>query len=161
MIERILFLLKKHKVTAKSLTEQLGINASSVSEWKSGKIKPSIEALIRISLIFNVTLDWLLTGEGEMYRNSDKKDSIAEELPTDEKMLLNNYRKLSDGCKFAVQEFTMNMVMTSEPPVKKQIVSKQYKKINIKKEGERGPQKEGKKKSSEDEMAATIIKDFN
>lgn len=63
IVERISSLLSQNGMTAKELTQLLKISKTAVSEWKSGKLKPSTEALIGISQIFNVSLDWLLTGE--------------------------------------------------------------------------------------------------
>ena len=62
MIERILDLLKLNNMTAKDLTLLLGVNRSTVSEWKKGKIKPSIEHIIKMSQIFSVSTDYLLVG---------------------------------------------------------------------------------------------------
>ena len=63
IIERISLLLSQNDMTAKELTQLLKISKTAISEWKSGKLKPSTEALIGISQIFNVSLDWLLTGK--------------------------------------------------------------------------------------------------
>ncbi len=65
IIERISLLLLQNNMTAKELTQLLKISKTAVSEWKSGKLKPSTEALIGISQIFNVSLDWLLTGKSQ------------------------------------------------------------------------------------------------
>ena len=67
MIERILQLMELNGMTAKELTALLGLNRSAISEWKSGKAKPTVQHIINISKIFNVSTDYLLTGE------SDKK----------------------------------------------------------------------------------------
>ena len=63
-IERISQLLEKNNMTAKNLCLQLGIrNTNTVSEWRKGKTKPSAETLVNIARIFQVSLDWLLTGQ--------------------------------------------------------------------------------------------------
>jgi phage repressor protein C with HTH and peptisase S24 domain len=64
-------------MTAKEFTEQLEINSSSVSEWKKGKMKPTLDTLVRISLIFNVTLDWLITGNGGKHRAAPLLSNIS------------------------------------------------------------------------------------
>jgi len=63
VIERILFLIEKNNITAKKLTADLELSNSAITEWKKGKGRPSIDAIIKISKYFNVTSDWLLTGE--------------------------------------------------------------------------------------------------
>lgn len=60
MVERILLLLKENKMTAKELTHHLGVGPSTVTEWKTGKTKPSIDSLAKIAQLFNVSADWLL-----------------------------------------------------------------------------------------------------
>lgn len=84
-IEKLDFLLKKSKMTAKELTKTLDISSSSVSEWKKGKTVPSIKSVIGISKIYDVSLDWLLLGQEKSYI-----------LAPDEKELVDYYRKLDD-----------------------------------------------------------------
>ena len=73
IIERILQLMKKNNLSAKKTTEILGVSSSTISDWKSGRIKPSIEHIIKLSKLFNVTTDYLLTG-------------FDRELPPDERL---------------------------------------------------------------------------
>jgi phage repressor protein C with HTH and peptisase S24 domain len=54
------------KDTQREFAKILGFSASYLSETESGKTKPSLELLVRISLITNYSLHWLLTGEGPM-----------------------------------------------------------------------------------------------
>lgn len=73
IVERILGLLKKDNMSAKELTTLLGVNRSTISEWKKGKIKPSIEHIIKIADIFHVSTDYILTG---VDRDMLKKESL-------------------------------------------------------------------------------------
>jgi len=66
IVERIVSLLKERKMTASLLASKLNMPNSAVSEWKKGKTKPSVETLIKIASIFDVSIIWLLKGEGEM-----------------------------------------------------------------------------------------------
>jgi len=50
----------------KEFAKRLGFSSSYLSEVESGKTKPSLELLVRISHITNYSLHWLLTGEGPM-----------------------------------------------------------------------------------------------
>jgi len=63
IVERIVFLIKQNNITAKRLTSDLELSNSAITDWKKGKGRPSIDAIIKISKYFNVTTDWLLTGE--------------------------------------------------------------------------------------------------
>lgn len=84
MIERILELMSKKGITAKKLTEDIGISSSAISEWKKGKAKPTSEAIIKMAKYFNVTTDYILLG---IDNNSD--------LSNEEKKLLEIFQKLS------------------------------------------------------------------
>lgn len=47
----------------KKLARAVGVNEATVSHYLHGRIKPSFEALVRISDFFNVSLDYLVFGE--------------------------------------------------------------------------------------------------
>lgn len=42
------------------LAERLNISKQTVSNWENENIQPSIEMLVRISRVFNVSVDYLL-----------------------------------------------------------------------------------------------------
>ena len=58
-IERILFLIKQHDITAAHLLREAKLNPTSVTEWKKGKAKPSYGALVKIANYFNVSVEYL------------------------------------------------------------------------------------------------------
>lgn len=53
----------KATVTHKKLASAIGVSPTTVSHYVTGRIKPSFEALIGISVFFNVPLDYLVFGE--------------------------------------------------------------------------------------------------
>ena len=57
------------------LAKRLGVAKQTVSNWENDNIQPSIEMLVRLSKLFNVTTDYLL-GLDEIPRLS------VENLPT-------------------------------------------------------------------------------
>ncbi len=59
--EYIYILRKNAKLTQEQFGELLGINGKSVSKWERGITNPSISTLIKISKIFNVSIDELFT----------------------------------------------------------------------------------------------------
>jgi len=61
-VKRIYELLDNRGMTGKELCERLDIDITTASAWKKNKAKPTTKALIGISSIFSVSLDWLLTG---------------------------------------------------------------------------------------------------
>lgn len=53
----------KTTVTHKKLASAIGVSPTTVSHYVTGRIKPSFDALISISVFFNVPLDYLVFGE--------------------------------------------------------------------------------------------------
>ena len=62
-IERILYLIEQTNISAFKLTTDLELSNSAISDWKKRKAKPSTEAIVKIAEYFNVSTDYLLTGE--------------------------------------------------------------------------------------------------
>ncbi|WP_412728628.1 helix-turn-helix domain-containing protein [Cytobacillus kochii] len=63
----------KHEMSQQQLGELLKISRQSVSKWESGEGYPSIESLIQLSEIFDITIDELLKGDDHL------KESIIED----------------------------------------------------------------------------------
>jgi transcriptional regulator with XRE-family HTH domain len=78
MICRIQYLMEQNNITSSKLCSDLGLAKSSITDWKKGKAKPSVEALIKISRYFNVSLDWLITGKEYEKKISDEELEILE-----------------------------------------------------------------------------------
>lgn len=57
----------RDKNTQKEFAKNLSFSTSYLSEVESGKTKPSLELLLKISQITNYSLHWLLTGEGPLF----------------------------------------------------------------------------------------------
>lgn len=58
--ERKLLLL-----TQEDLAEKIGVSRQAISKWEIGSALPDIDNLGKLSLIFGVSLDYLVKGEGE------------------------------------------------------------------------------------------------
>lgn len=84
MIERILELMKEKGVTASELTSSIEINNSAISEWKKGKSKPGTEAIIKIAQYFEISTDYLLTGndavESDTKKELTRRDQLVQEI---------------------------------------------------------------------------------
>lgn len=59
-LNRIKVVLVEKKRTSKWLSEQLGINPSTVSKWCTNTSQPDIETLIKISKLLGVEMEDLL-----------------------------------------------------------------------------------------------------
>lgn len=87
------------------LSNLLNIKQPSYNRWEKGTGEPDIYKLIQLSKIFNVSIDYLIGNENES--GIIINDSI--EIPSDEKNLLTNYRKLPTDLKESAQEYLKSL----------------------------------------------------
>lgn len=73
-IPKLFELLKERGVSAKKLSDNTGISTGNISDWKSGRAKPSSEKLTILATYFNVSTDYLLGND-----TSETKDPATEE----------------------------------------------------------------------------------
>ena len=52
-------------ITDYEVSRYTGLNPSTFADWKKGKSAPKTEKLLRIARYFGVTLEYLVSGEGE------------------------------------------------------------------------------------------------
>lgn len=67
--QRISLLRRQAGMSQAALAAHLGISPSAVGMYEQGRREPSVELLIRLSELFGVTADYLLTG-----RVTDSRD---------------------------------------------------------------------------------------
>ena len=60
--QRIIMLRKRLGLTQAELAKQLNITASALGNYEQGRRLPSVETLVEMAAIFDVSLDYLLTG---------------------------------------------------------------------------------------------------
>jgi transcriptional regulator with XRE-family HTH domain len=75
---------KKNKMSMRQLGELLGIAQTNISNWENAGVEPNYETLIKISNIFNVSVDYLI-GSTHQLENQDAKkkreiSQLAKEL---------------------------------------------------------------------------------
>ena len=58
--EKLVFLRRENKLTQAELAEKLNYSDKSVSKWERGEALPDVEVLVKISRLFNVSLDYLV-----------------------------------------------------------------------------------------------------
>ena len=68
--ERIKELRKNNNITQGELAEEMGITATGVSYWESGKAIPNTDTLQKLAKYFNVSIDYL-TGNEYIETNED------------------------------------------------------------------------------------------
>ena len=79
MYDRIFEMAKSKGVQQKELATMLGYKLGILSEWKGGRLKPSVDAITKLADYFDVSIDYLLG------RTEHKS---AMELPEKKKSLI-------------------------------------------------------------------------
>lgn len=82
MKDRIRLFLDKENKTSSQFAEEIGIQPSGVSHVLSGRNKPSLDFILKMLKTYSdLNSDWLLFGEGEMYRTGNATDLFDEKQP--------------------------------------------------------------------------------
>lgn len=72
---RIYFLRHKAGMSQAKLADKLNISASALGMYEQGRRMPGIDILIRLSTIFDVSLDYLVTGS-EFIPSGKRNDDL-------------------------------------------------------------------------------------
>jgi transcriptional regulator with XRE-family HTH domain len=74
--ERLSALRIKRGITAKEVAERTKVN--DIGRFEKNERKPSLDSILAIAKFYKASVDWLLTGEGEITRGkvSDNSDYI-------------------------------------------------------------------------------------
>ncbi|MDE5885793.1 MAG: helix-turn-helix domain-containing protein [Oscillospiraceae bacterium] len=59
---RIRYLRRKNGITQKKLAEILYVSVSTVSCWERDRSEPSICFIVKLTMLFCISLDYLMTG---------------------------------------------------------------------------------------------------
>lgn len=68
--EKLKVLRKKQGLTQKSLSNMLNISQSAYANWENGKREPNFEKLSMLACIFDVSIDYLLSENLEISKES-------------------------------------------------------------------------------------------
>ncbi len=88
---KITKLRKEFKLTQLELAEKIYVTPQAVSKWEKGKSIPSIEVLIELTKLFNISIDYLLDN--------------TEILEHDYKSMFKNYSRAAALNKFINSKF--------------------------------------------------------
>lgn len=98
--KRIRAARKANNLTLIDIKNTTGLSTGNLSELENDKFLPSANALIQFKKLFNVSIDWILTGEEPNYAtelqafNEMKEAYIISEYTEDEIKMIESYRKL-------------------------------------------------------------------
>ncbi len=78
--ERLAMARKNKKMTQGDVAEKLAISFQAVSLWERGETLPELEKLSELAELYQVSLDWLLTGKIEEKVYPDFQDTLSDRL---------------------------------------------------------------------------------
>lgn len=62
------------KISAQKFADSLNVSRGSIVQYETGKRKPSYEFIEALHNVYNVNLNWFVSGQGEMFIGQDKTD---------------------------------------------------------------------------------------
>ena len=98
-------LCKNNNLTPSGGAAKIGFNRASVTVWKNTGKPPKQELLLKIANYFNVTTDYLLTGETEKKPTTLTGSELDQQLGDIEFALYGEVKELTDGQKRDVLKF--------------------------------------------------------
>jgi len=105
--KRIRYARKINKLSLTEVKDKTGLSTGNLSELENDKFAPSSNTLIEFKQLFDISIDWLLTGEPPMKLiKSENVMEIPEPyLNEEEKELVKAYRKLDKEKRRDIQGF--------------------------------------------------------
>lgn len=101
--EKLARLRKENNYTQEQLAELLGVSRQSISKYESGLVYPETEKLIRLSNLFNCTLDYLLKDDVETDGNAFAAAAGPEKSKEDKwGSFVSHFEKKSDRMVFGM-----------------------------------------------------------
>lgn len=95
-------ILKEKGITGKELATNTNISQSLISDYKNGKVEPSMTNIHKIANYLDISCDYLITGKEEQHLNQE------------EKLLVKYYRHITPEQKKAVM-ITAEQLYNSHP----------------------------------------------
>jgi len=85
MVNRVKKLLEIEQLSPSQFADEINLQRSSLSHVLSGRNKPSLDFVMKIKERFSeVSLDWLIFGEGNIFLSHEVKDDAKSILSMDE-----------------------------------------------------------------------------
>ena len=79
--QRITEVLKDNGIKNNFIAEQLGVDPTTIGNFKKGKTSPSVDFLLLLKkLIPKLNLNWLITNEGDKYLDDSQNEETNKRL---------------------------------------------------------------------------------
>ena len=115
--ERIKILRKELGKTQQAFANAIGLKRNTIANYEIDKIQPSDRTIADICREFNVSENWLRTGEGEMFLDLGEDEELVQVLAaiqvSDDDMikdLLISYWHLDEKEKAAIRKLIDGMI---------------------------------------------------
>lgn len=103
--------VKNSPFTQKQLSEMLNLNQDTFSNYVKEVYYPKADTLLDLCCILDISVEWLLTGEGApRLRDGTVLPSGGSDLNDYEKELIYNYRLLSERNQGRVDQFVLSLM---------------------------------------------------
>lgn len=78
MKNRIKLLRKSLKLSQTDFANSLGLTMRAIQKWEAGSVEVKLSSLKLLEQVFNINIDWLINGKGEMFlsENENSKNEI-------------------------------------------------------------------------------------
>ena len=75
---RIKNVMDFHQLSASLFADKIGVQRSSISHILSGRNKPSLDFILKVTSVFNdVDIHWLLNGKGSFPKNAENNTTTS------------------------------------------------------------------------------------
>lgn len=92
--DRIIERLQQISMSQKEFAEKVGIQQSTISEWKKNKTNPSSDKILAICKALDVSPEWLLSGVDPAASRGKNQEYYVVDINTDTGKLVAEFNKL-------------------------------------------------------------------
>lgn len=76
LTKQMIYLRKRLNLSQAELAKSLNISASTVGMYEQGRRVPNVDMLVRLSTVFDVSLDYLITGSEHIHSGAGKRPAV-------------------------------------------------------------------------------------
>ncbi|MCG6882607.1 MAG: helix-turn-helix domain-containing protein [Silicimonas sp.] len=76
--DRVVAAREMRGISAKTLARHMGVATKTIEGWENDTSEPRANKLQMLSGILNVSIPWLLTGEGQDFEDEQEADASAD-----------------------------------------------------------------------------------
>ena len=106
--EKIIMIRRMNNLTQENFAEELGVSRQTVSKWENGTSIPDVQLLLRISDLYNLTLDQLIRDDFDLPISNVDENKIADHLSGDRVFSVETY--LGKICDISMNSFRYSVI---------------------------------------------------